>query len=190
VEQGKYILMSQIRVLVLQSEATAAPGREVKTLTEERQKLFGLDLPSGWLCDRQAQAERKAAEVTQNPVVPARWWDLPIPEASGPLGGAFSTRDGRNVSAQVDLLRLSGGCTDHFAELRLPEPTDRKDAPSMSWMLSPRSRTQMHRALDLAPVSEKDSAALLRANLDIVRSWFAPDLGAAAAPSPAGSAEK
>jgi hypothetical protein len=190
VARGEYITMSQVRVLVLESSATPSAAREVAMVTEQRKELFGLALDSGWLCDRSAVAGHGPWEVPQNPVVPARWWDLPIPEAVAPVNGAFSTRDGRKVSALLDLLRVAGGCTTRFAELRLPEPKDPKDAPSMSWMLSPRSQMQMHKALDLAPVSEEESAALLRANLETVRSWFVTDPAAGATPSAVESQEK
>lgn len=160
VARGEYITTDQVRVLILDGTPTAAAGDS-----------------AGWLCDRNATASANGirAEVPQNAVKPGDWWRPPVPEVTAPLVGLVRTRDGRNVSSQVDLLRLAGGCTDRFAELRLPRPADPDDVPSMSWMLRARSRSEMREALDDSKVSDGGSAALLRENLDRVRSWLVDD---------------
>jgi len=160
VAHGDYITASQVRILILDSSPTPAPTDSDS---------------DGWLCDRNATAGTSGVrrEVAQNATPPASWW--PIPEVTAPLVGAFQTRSGRSVSSQVDLLRVAGGCTERFAELRLPRPADPDDAPSMSWMLRAKSREQMRQELDDSQVSDGGSQALLRENLDRVRSWFTED---------------
>ena len=96
-----------------------------------------------------------------------------------PLMGAFTTRGGRGVSAEIDLRALVGGCTSQFAELRLPKPTaaSKELEPSMNWMLNRSSRQQIDAVLDTRDVPAEPTAdaiprQLLQSNLDLVRTWF------------------
>ena len=106
----------------------------------------------------------------------------PLPPGAdfiAPLMGAFTTRGGRGVSAEIDLRALVGGCTPQFAELRLPRPTaaSKELEPSMNWMLNRSSREQIDAVLDARDVPAQPSAdaiprQLLQSNLDLVRTWF------------------
>jgi hypothetical protein len=103
----------------------------------------------------------------------------PGPDFLEPLGGAFSTRGGRGVSAEVDLAAIAEGCTtSHFAELRLPAAPAGSQDPSMDWMLSAASRTQIDAMLDGRLASQYQQTpnpqSLLQQNLDLVRGWFSP----------------
>ena len=149
-----YITSDQIRVLVLDNTPTA---------------------PEGWLCgDHEASSKSLTpSDIPQNTVRKGSWWYPPVRDLTEPIIGAFSTRGGRAVSAQVDLLRLVGGCTQRFAELRLPEPIDTSTEPSMNWMLSKSSRLLMDDVLD-HPRSTTPSYRLLSENLERVSAWFAP----------------
>jgi hypothetical protein len=95
-----------------------------------------------------------------------------------PVLGSFSTRWGRGVTAQVNLRSLVGGCTPHFAELRLPSAQAGSQDPSMDWMLNTRSRSDIDSVLN-GPSGARyqqmsNPQLLLKQNLDIVRSWFYP----------------
>jgi hypothetical protein len=76
----------------------------------------------------------------------------------------------------VDLRSWADGCTPHFAELRLPQPPDRVQPPSMNWMLNRASREQIDAVLATPgtgnPGQPLDPHTLLGLNLDIVRAWF------------------
>jgi hypothetical protein len=91
-----------------------------------------------------------------------------------PLFGAFATRGGRALTAELDLSAWAGGCTAHFAELRLPWPHPGQQAPSMNWMLDVESRAQIDAVLEHPGTSQyrPDPNERLSANLAIVRSWF------------------
>jgi hypothetical protein len=82
--------------------------------------------------------------------------------------GVYSTRGGRAVNAHVELLKLIGGCTEQFAELLLPKATDKSTEPSMDWMLSKHSRTQM----DGCHRSEGVTSTPLAEHLDRVHTWL------------------
>ncbi|HEY0342039.1 MAG TPA: hypothetical protein VGC34_14630, partial [Steroidobacteraceae bacterium] len=85
----------------------------------------------------------------------------------------------RGLSAQVELRSFVGGCTRHFAELRLPSAPAGSQDPSMDWMLNAQSRSDMDSVLDgPAPGAQYpgrvNPQVLLQQNMDIVRSWFYP----------------
>jgi hypothetical protein len=147
-----YITSNQIRVLVLDNAPTA---------------------PAGWLCGDTGSASKPPiwGELSHNTAEAGSWWYPPVRDSTEPIIGAFSTRGGRAVTAQVDLLKLVGGCSDRFAELRLPEPKDISTEPSMNWMLSKSSRTQMDDVLDHQR-STTASYRLLGENLERVRTWM------------------
>lgn len=151
-DDGPWVSLSQVRVLVLDN----APSD-----------------PSAWLCgsDRAGNTTTVRERLRHNGPGAGSWWSPPVPDVSGPLLGAFSTRGGRGLIAEVDLLELVGGCTESFAELRLPLPPPGEREPSMNWMLDAASRRQMDLDLD-APDSTSGSAALVRDNLSRVQSWL------------------
>jgi hypothetical protein len=101
----------------------------------------------------------------------------PGPDFLEPLVGAFSTRGGRAVSAEVHLQSMVGGCTTtHFAELRLPAAPAGSQDPSMDWMLNGRSRSEIDAMLDGRLASQYQQTpnpqSLLSQNMDLVRGWF------------------
>jgi hypothetical protein len=153
---GCYIRSSQIRILVLDN-----------TPTGDR----------GYLCGRAVEGSDRRTALVQNAPrrAPAIW--PPGPDVWSPPLGAFQTRDGRALSAEVDLRGWTDGCTPHFAELRLPHPPSDASPPSMNWMLNGASREQIDAVLKTPgtgdPLDPLDPHALLGLNLDIVRTWFA-----------------
>jgi hypothetical protein len=152
-----YIQRSQIRIVVLDNTPTDG---------------------SAYLCGRPGPGRDVPPSLAQN--VPERGRAVWPPGAdvwSPPLG-AFRTRDGRGLSADVDLSSWADGCTPHFAELRLPRPPNRVQPPSMNWMLSRASRDQIDAVLKKPgsgdPGQLLDPDTLLGLNLAIVRAWFSP----------------
>ena len=117
-----------------------------------------------WLCsaDDKANPADEDSGISTGSV--AHW--LPLPDLLAPLQGAFSARGGRALSAQVDLLRLVGGCGDHFAEIRLPSEA-KQIMPSMSWMLDSNSRMLMDNALN-----KPSPGSALEVNLNRIRGWL------------------
>ena len=155
-----YILRDQVRVLILDNTPTYGGNL-----------LCGAPLAGGASGERVAQP--------QNLLWPAGKPMPPGPDFLAPLAGAFSTRGGRAVSAEVDLAAIAGGCTTtHFAELRLPAAPAGAQDPSMDWMLNTASRTEIDAMLDGRLASQYQQTpnpqSLLQQNLDLVRGWFSP----------------
>jgi hypothetical protein len=150
-----YIRRSQIRILVLDNTPTDG---------------------SAYLCGRPGPGRDVASSLVQNVPRKGRAVWPPGAEVWSPPRGAFGTREGRGLSAAVDLRSWADGCTAHFAELRLPQPPDRVQPPSMNWMLSRASRDQIDAVLASPgtgnPEQPLDPHTLLGLNLDIVRAWF------------------
>jgi hypothetical protein len=151
-----YIRRGQIRILVLDSTPTDG---------------------SAYLCGRPGAGRDVPTSLVQNIPKKGRVVWPPGAEVWSPPLGAFGTREGRGLSAEVDLRSWAHGCTPHFAELRLPQPPDRVQPPSMNWMLSRASRDQIDAVLVNPgtgnPEQPLDPHTLLGLNLDIVRAWFA-----------------
>jgi hypothetical protein len=153
-----YILLDQVRVLILDNTPTYGGNL-----------LCGVTLRGGAPGERLAQP--------QNLLWPAAKPMPPGPDFLEPLVGAFSTRGGRAVSAEVHLQSMVGGCTTtHFAELRLPAAPAGSQDPSMDWMLNGRSRSEIDAMLDGRLASQYQQTpnpqSLLSQNMDLVRGWF------------------
>jgi hypothetical protein len=150
-----YIRRSQIRILILDN--TPATG-------------------SAYLCGRPGPGRDLPTALVQNlPSEGRAVWPPGADVWAAPLG-AFDTRDGRALSAEVDLRGWADGCTAHFAELRLPQPPKHVQPPSMNWMLNRASRDQIDAVLRNPGTGDPgqllDPHTLLGLNLDIVRAWF------------------
>jgi hypothetical protein len=150
-----YIRRSQIRILILDNTPTDG---------------------SAYLCGRPGPGRDVPVSRAQNVPKKGRALWPPGADVWSPPRGAFGTRAGRGLSADVDLRSWADGCTPHFAELRLPHPPDRVQPPSMNWMLSSASRDQIDAVLRNPgtgdPGRPLDAHTLLGLNLDIVRTWF------------------
>jgi hypothetical protein len=165
-----------IRPGVAHGECAVTNGSKSCFIAENQLKVVVLDnspsKPMDWLCKVSSKENSTAARdffpqgnpEGSKPFLPV------IPDLTVPMDGAFSTRGGRAVTSQVDLLELMGGCTDQFAELRLPKPAVGKTEPSMNWMLNKQSRDQIDAVLD--DPSGLDPSGLLADNLRRVRDWF------------------
>ena len=120
--------------------------------------------------------ERREQPQNNMSNAPESW--PPGPDFVAPVLGSFSTRWGRGVTAQVELRSLVGGCTPHFAELRLPSAQAGSQDPSMDWMLNARSRSDIDSVLNGPSGAQYQQMSnpqiLLKQNMDIVRSWFYP----------------
>jgi hypothetical protein len=151
-----YIRRGQIRILILDNTPTSG---------------------SAYLCGRPGPRRDVPTALVQNIPNEGRAVWPPGADVWAPPLGAFGTRDGRALSAAVDLRSWADGCTPHFAELRLPQPPDRVQPPSMNWMLSRASRDQIDAVLRNPgtgdPGQPLDPHTLLALNLEIVRTWFA-----------------
>ena len=151
-----YIRKSQIRILILDNTPTDG---------------------SAYLCGRPGPGRDVPTALAQNDPKKGRAVWPPGAEVWSPPLGAFGTRAGRGLSADVDLRSWVDGCTSHFAELRLPHPPNGVQPPSMNWMLSRASRDQIDAVLRNPgtgnPGQLLDPHTLLGLNLDIVRAWFA-----------------
>jgi hypothetical protein len=165
-----YIRRSQIRILILDNTPTDG---------------------SAYLCGRPGPAREVPTALVQNVPQEGRAIWPPGADVWSPPLGAFGTRDGRGLSAEVDLRSWADGCSAHFAELRLPHPPNRVQPPSMNWMLNRASREQIDAVLRTPdtgnPQQPLDPHALLRLNLDIVRAWFStppPPVAAARVQAP------
>jgi hypothetical protein len=128
---------------------------------------------ASYLCARDATKRR--ARPQNYPWRGSPLWP-PVADATAPLLGAFSTRGGRGLGAQVELAKLVGGCTEQFAELRLPKPHAGQIEPSMNWMLDSASRRFMDSAVDSPHKGTEDRYVQLDDNLERVRSWLRPRL--------------
>jgi hypothetical protein len=152
-----YIRKSQIRILVLDNTPTDG---------------------SAYLCGRPGPGGDVPTSLAQNVPKKGRALWPPGADVWSPLLGAFRTREGRGLSADVDLRSWADGCTAHFAELRLPRPPNRVQPPSMNWMLNRASRDQIDAVLrnpgtgDPDQLPPLDAHTLLGLNLAIVRAWF------------------
>jgi hypothetical protein len=151
-EQDCFIRRDQIRILILDNTPS-----------------YGHD----YLCRISPPSVVRRAATENDPEAGKTVWP-PGPDLEMPLIGAFSPRGGRALSAEVDVSTWAGGCTSHFAELRLPVPRAGEEAPSMNWMLDRASRDQIDAVLSNPGTSNAnpDPNALLGQNLEIVRSWF------------------
>jgi hypothetical protein len=152
-----FIRRSQIRILVLDNTPTDG---------------------SAYLCGRAGPGREVPVSLVQNVPKKGRALWPPGADVWSPPLGAFGTRAGRGLSADVDLRSWADGCTAHFAELRLPRPPERVQPPSMNWMLSRASRDQIDAVLSKPGTGDPgqllDPHTLLGLNLDIVRAWFSP----------------
>jgi hypothetical protein len=164
-----YIRRSQIRILVLDN--TPATG-------------------SAYLCGRPGPGRDVPTALVQNLPTEGRALWPPGADVWSPPLGAFATRDGRALSAAVDLRSWADGCTPQFAELRLPQPPKYVPPPSMNWMLNRASRDQIDAVLRNPGAGDArrplDPHTLLGLNLAVVRGWFSsssPPTAAAAARS-------
>jgi hypothetical protein len=158
--QQNLIRADQVRVLILDNTPTYGGNL-----------LCSMPIPGGAPGERLPQP--------QNRLSPAAKPMPPGPDFLVPLNGAFSTRGGRAVSAEVDLAAIVGGCTNtHFAELRLPAAPAGSQDPSMDWMLNAASRQEIDDMLDGKLAAEylqtPNPQSLLQQNLTLVRGWFSP----------------
>ncbi len=152
--QDCFVTRQQIHVLVLDN--TPTPG-------------------AAYLCaPGEAKPNAVRQGLPQNSIVPGNEAWPPLADATFPILGAFQTQGGRGKAAQLDLLGLIGECTDRFAELRMPMPTDGQAEPSMNWMLSGTSRKFIYRVLSKPDEAKGGAYAQLAQNLRRVRSWFGP----------------
>jgi hypothetical protein len=154
-----FVLWDQVRILILDNAPTY--GRNL---------LCTAPIPGNTAGERQEQPQNNLSDA------PGPW--PPGPDFVAPVLGSFSTRWGRGVTAQVDLRSLVGGCTSHFAELRLPSAQAGSQDPSMDWMLNARSRSDIDSVLNgpsgVQYQQMSNPQLLLKQNLDVVRSWFYP----------------
>jgi hypothetical protein len=152
--QNRFVTWNQVRVVILDNTPTTgtaylcAPG------------------PAGPSGLRQG--------LPQNSIFPGNKASPPVADATFPLLGAFRTQGGRGVAAQLDLLGLVGGCSEQFAELRMPKPVDGEAEPSMNWMLSRSSREFIYQTLSKPEKAKGDAYARLADNLARIQSWFGP----------------
>ena len=150
-----FIRKSQIRILVLDNTPTDG---------------------SAYLCGRPGPGRDVPTSMLQNVPKKGRAVWPPGADVWSPPLGAFRTRSGRGLSADVDLRSWADGCTPHFAELRLPHPPNDVQPPSMNWMLSRSSRDQIDAVLEKPGAGDPDQLldphTLLGLNLAIVRAWF------------------
>lgn len=159
-----------------QGACVTKDGQTSCFITDNQLKILVLDNTPAeardWLCgDRQTEQKDglRAGNLQNIPGKPKPL--LPVlPDLTLPLDGAFSTRGGRAVTSQVDLLELVGGCTAQFAELRLPKPPKGTREPSMNWMLDKQSRDQIDAVLNETPGT--DSTGLVADNLKRIRAWL------------------
>jgi hypothetical protein len=167
---------------LIRAREEASDGRSFITWDQVRVLVVDNTPTNGnsYLCETRAAADPatpRSGHAQNIPQTAGSPWP-PGPDFLSPLVGAFSTRGGRGVSAASDLRALVGGCTQQFAELRLPKPPAGEREPSMNWMLDSASRRQIDLALDNAaapsrPAARMDPNVLLQQNLDLVRTWFA-----------------
>jgi hypothetical protein len=152
--QNCFVTRQQIHVLILDNSPTSG---------------------AAYLCARnEAGSSTLRRGLPQNSIVPGNEAWPPVADATFPILGAFRTQGGRGEAAQLDLLGLVGGCTEQFAELRMPKPVDGEAEPSMNWMLSGTSRKFIYQVLSTPGESQGDAYVQLAQNLARVRSWFGP----------------
>lgn len=152
--QNCFITWNQIRVVILDNAPTDGHA---------------------YLCTPgKADVPGSRQEHPQNSITPGNEAWPPVADATSPILGAFRTQGGRGEAAQLDLLGLIHGCTEQFAELRMPLPTDGRAKPSMNWMLSGASRRFIDGVLSAPPESHRDAYVQLAQNLGRIRSWFGP----------------
>jgi hypothetical protein len=154
-----YVLWDQVRILILDNAPTYGGNL-----------LCTAPIPGNTSGERREQPQNNTSNA------PESW--PPGPDFVAPVLGSFSTRWGRGVTAQVELRSLVGGCTPHFAELRLPSAQAGSQDPSMDWMLNARSRSDIDSVLNGPSGAQYQQMSnpqiLLKQNMDIVRSWFYP----------------
>jgi hypothetical protein len=154
-----YVLWDQVRILILDNAPTYGGNL-----------LCAAPIPGNTSGERREQPQNNMSDA------PGPW--PPGPDFVAPVLGSFSTRWGRGVTAQVDLRSLVGGCTRHFAELRLPSAQAGSQDPSMDWMLNARSRSDIDSVLNGPSGAQYQQMSnpqiLLKQNMDLVRSWFYP----------------
>jgi hypothetical protein len=130
---------------------------------------------SAYLCGENALGSSNLRQgLAQNSIAAGSEDWPPVADVTFPIVGAFRAESGRGELAQLDLLGLLGGCTEQFAELRLPMPADGEAQPSMNWMLSGTSRKFMRRVLTTPGTSQANAYVQLAQNLQRMRSWFGP----------------
>lgn len=152
--QNCFVTRKQIHVVVLDNSPTTG---------------------AAYLCARNGAGSSSLRQgLPQNSIVPGNEAWPPVADATFPILGAFRTQGGRGEAAQLDLLGLVGGCTEQFAELRMPKPADGEADPSMNWMLSGASRKFIYQVLSTPDESQGDAYVQLAQNLARVRSWFGP----------------
>ncbi|MGH8199592.1 MAG: hypothetical protein ACREVO_04410 [Steroidobacteraceae bacterium] len=153
-EQNCFVTRRQIHVVILDNTPTTG---------------------TAYLCARNGTGSSTLRPgLPQNSIVPGDEAWPPVADATFPILGAFRTQGGRGEAAQLDLLGLVGGCTEQFAELRMPKPADGEAEPSMNWMLSGASRKFINQVLSKPDGSQGDAYVQLSQNLARVRSWFGP----------------
>lgn len=158
--QNCFVTRQQVRVVILDNSPTTG---------------------TSYLCGQNgAIASTLRQGLPQNSIVPGDEAWPPVADATFPILGAFRTQGGRGKAAQLDLLGLVDGCTEQFAELRMPKPADGGAEPSMNWMLSGTSRKFIYQVLGKPDGSQEDAYVQLSQNLARVRGWFGP---AASAPA-------
>ncbi|HWW78405.1 MAG TPA: hypothetical protein VNY82_02345 [Steroidobacteraceae bacterium] len=154
-----YVLWDQVRILILDNAPTYGGNL-----------LCAAPIPGNPSGERREQPQNNMSDA------PEPW--PPGPDFVAPVLGSFSTRWGRGVTAQVDLRSLVGGCTRHFAELRLPSAQAGSQDPSMDWMLNARSRSDIDSVLNGPSGAQYQQMSnpqiFLKQNMDVVRSWFYP----------------
>jgi hypothetical protein len=152
--QHCFVTRKQIRVVILDNSPTTG---------------------SAYLCARNgAGSTTLRPGLPQNSIAPGDEAWPPVADATFPILGAFRTQGGRGEAAELDLLGLVGGCTQQFAELRMPRPADGEAEPSMNWMLSGTSRKFIYQVVSNPDESQGDAYVHLAQNLARVRNWFGP----------------
>ena len=154
--QNCFVTRKQIRVLILDNSPTTG---------------------TSYLCGQNGAVSSTLRQgLPQNSIVPGDEAWPPVADATFPILGAFRTQGGRGEAAELDLLGLVGGCTEQFAELRMPKPADGEAEPSMNWMLSGTSRKFIYQVLSRPDGSKGDAYIQLSQNLARVRSWLGPNI--------------